>query len=132
MNCLEAREAMLIAELSELRGTGNTPLAAHIASCHACHQIGGALGCDARRLSASIAKRTSRRIALFAAIPAAAAAIVIITTIAHREAPVTRQPPAALRPAHVVSVDVAPGQRAAVLKTSDPNVTLVWLAPGAN
>ena len=131
MNCREAREAMLIAEREELRGEGETPLAEHVALCEACGRVGSALASDLRRLSASVARRKSKRIALIAALPAAAA-ILIVARIAVREEPVPRPALAAQSPAHVVSVDVAPGQRAAVLKTSDPKVTLVWLAPGAN
>jgi hypothetical protein len=131
MNCREAREAMLVAERGELRGEGETPLAAHVASCEACGRVGIALISDLRRLSASVARRNSKRIALIAALPAAAA-IVIVARIAVREEPARRPALSAQPPAHVVSVDVAAGQRAAVLKTSDPKVTLVWLAPGAN
>ena len=126
MNCVEAREAMLIAEPAALRGDGNTPLAAHIASCGACGRIAVGFRADLRQLSTSIAKRSSRRIALFTALPAAAA-ILIVATIVVRRGPAVRPALTAQRPARVVSVDVAPGQRAAVLKTADSSVTVVWL-----
>lgn len=131
MNCREAHEAMLVAERGELRGEGETPLAEHVASCEACGRVGSALASDLHRLSASVARRKSKRIVLVAALPATAA-IVLVARIAGRDEPVRRPALNTPSPAHVVSVDVAPGQRAAVLKTSDPKVTLVWLAPGAN
>lgn len=126
MNCVQAREAMLVAEPAALRGDGDTPLAAHIASCDACSRIAVGFRADLRQLSTSIAKRSSRRIALLTALPAAAA-IVIVATIVVRERPAERPALTAQRPARVVSVDVAPGQRTAVLKTADSSVTVVWL-----
>jgi hypothetical protein len=126
MNCTEAREAMLVADAAELRGEGDTSLSTHIASCDACGRIAVGLRADLRQLSTSIAQRSSRRIALFTALPAAAA-ILIVASIVTREGPVERPTLSAQRPARVVSVDVAPGQRAAVLKTADSSVTVVWL-----
>lgn len=126
MNCVEARGAMLIADAAELRGDGDTPLATHIASCGACSRIAIGFRTDLRHLSTSVARRSSRRIALFTALPAAAA-ILIVATIVVREGPAERPALTAQRPARVVSVDVAPGQRAAVLKTADSSVTVVWL-----
>jgi hypothetical protein len=126
MNCTEAREAMLVADAAELRGEGDTPLAAHVASCDACGRIAVGLRAELRLLSTSIARRSSRRLALFAALPAAAA-ILIVATVVVRDGRVKRPMVNAQRPARVVSVDIAPGQRAAVLKTADSSVTVVWL-----
>jgi hypothetical protein len=126
MNCAEAREAMLTADSSELRGEGDTRLAAHVASCDACRRIAAGFGADVRRLSTSIARRSARRVALIAAFPVAAA-ILVVATIAGREGPVRRPTLRTERPARDVSVDVAPGQRAAVLKSADSSITVVWL-----
>jgi hypothetical protein len=126
MNCVEAREAMLIAEPAALWGGGDSPLATHIASCSTCSRIAIGFRTDLRQLSMSVARRSSRRIALFTALPAAAA-ILIVASVVVREGPAERPALAAQRPARIVSVDVAPGQRAAVLKTADSSVTVVWL-----
>jgi hypothetical protein len=53
-----------------------------------------------------------------AAVPVAAVPIPLV--------PGPAAAPAA-RPADVVAVDPSPGRRVAVLRTSDPTVTVVWL-----
>ena len=126
MICIDAREAMLIAGPSELRGEGDTELAAHLGSCDVCRRLAAGLAGDARRLSVSIAKRSSRRIALIGTLPAAAAALIVAAMVM-RKGPAERPTLGTKRPASVVSVDVAPGQHAAVLKTADSSVTVVWL-----
>jgi hypothetical protein len=64
-------------------------------------------------------------------IPAAAAAVVLGAFIARPGEESTARPPASI-PTNVVSVDVKAGQRATVLKTSDPKVTVVWISPGGS
>jgi len=126
MNCEQAREAMLIADPGELRSEGAAPLAAHIATCDACTRIAVGVGSDLRRLSVAIGRRTSRRAALVTTLPAAAAVVIVATFLVHDER--AQRPALSTQPpARVVSVDVAPGQRAAVLKTADSSVTVVWL-----
>jgi len=39
MTCADARNALLEADLAELRGAGTTPLAAHLATCAACRRV---------------------------------------------------------------------------------------------
>ena len=126
MNCTEAREAMLVGDRRELRGEGESALAAHIESCDDCRRIAAGFRLDLSNLSASIAKRASRRAAWITALPAAAAVLIVATMVVREERPhgptlITQ------RPARVISVDVAPGQHAAVLKTADSSVTVVWL-----
>lgn len=131
MNCAEARDAMLVAEPAELAGVGDSELARHIITCDACSKVGGALGHDLQQLTRSVSRRSARRIAGVAALPIAAAILVVFAVSPRngrgRRRDVSLQ---SLPPANVVSVDVAPGQRAAVLKTADPSVTLVWLREG--
>lgn len=133
MMCTEARDAMLVAEPCELCGAGDSELARHIASCAECKQVAFALEAGLQRFARSVARRSARRIAAVAALPIAAAILVIVAVEPHSQ---TRRQPAvvlqSLPPASVVSVDVAPGQRAAVLKTADPTVTLVWLTADGN
>lgn len=132
MMCTEARDAMMIAEARELSGAGESELARHIASCAECKQVAFALDAGLQRFARLVARRSARRIAAVAALPIAAAILVIVAVAPQRE---TRRRPAvllqSLPPASVVSVDVAPGQRAAVLKTADPSVTLVWVTEDA-
>jgi hypothetical protein len=135
MNCTQARDAMLIAEPAELAGVGDSELARHIVTCGPCAKISGAIGHDLQHLARSInrrsaARRSARRIALVAALPIAAAILVVFAVAPRTGAERRDVALKSLPPANVVSVDVAPGQRAAVLKTADPSVTLVWLREG--
>jgi hypothetical protein len=119
---------MMIAEPRDLSGAGESELARHIASCAECKQVAFALDASLQRFARLVARRSARRIAAVAALPIAAAILVIVAVAPHSQ--LRRRPVVllqSLRPASVVSVDVAPGQRAAVLKTADPTVTLVWL-----
>lgn len=128
MICTAARDAMMIAEPRELSGAGDSELARHIASCAECKQVAFALDGGLQGFARLVARRSARRIAAVAALPIAAAILVIVAVAPQSR---TRRRPAvllqSLPPASVVSVDVAPGQRAAVLKTADPSVTLVWV-----
>jgi len=130
MNCAEARDAMLGGEPAELAGAGDTELASHVRSCDDCRRLGCALDRDVRRLARSVSRRRARRVAIVAAAPIAAVILAFVVSQRDGGGPrrdISRQ---SLPPARVVSVDVAPGQRAAVLKTADPTVTLVWLRDG--
>jgi hypothetical protein len=126
MNCAEARQAMLIADPADLRGETESSLAMHLGSCDACGRIAFGIRSSLRGLLASVANRAARRAAWITALPAAAAILIVATMVMREDRP--HRP--ALRtqpPARVVSVDVEPGQRAAVLKTADSSVTVVWL-----
>lgn len=139
MNCYEAREAMLVADPMELRGDLEhaTPLTTHLASCETCHECARRLSNDLGVLSMTVTARTGiesrrsgfRRVALIAAIPAAAAVVAFAAVLRVRsESPA---PEGVQRTAsNVVSVDIARGQQATVIRTQDPKVTVVWLTPG--
>jgi hypothetical protein len=140
MNCLQAREVMLVADPSELAG-GHGALAEHLAQCAACRvgaaailegnaRLAAEAGRRARTHRAKRARRTRRMLAA-AGLPIAAG-LVAIAMLHHRaaepaprvtrtsELPVVRQ----------VSITVERGQTATVLKTADPSVTVIWLSPG--
>ena len=140
MNCDTAREAMLVADPGELRGdVSATPLATHLASCEQCGELARRLANDLDVLSATIVaragdgrrKRSVRRVALIAAIPLAAAVVAFAVLGTRDESPIPA-PPAAARPvvSNMVSVDIARGQQATVIRTRDPKVTVVWLTNG--
>lgn len=143
MNCTEAREAMLVAEPSELAAaTGNAAdapdgvedsLAEHLAVCGPCRRLAGLLAADLNGLSFRLRVRSRRRRTVtLAAFPIAAVAVATVTVLARRSvqtAPVAQHRD---RPANVVSVDVGVGQKAAVIKTADPKTTLIWISSGSH
>ncbi len=140
MMCEMALQEMLIAEPAELRGGGATPLERHLAECERCGAVASAIVAGTASAGHMLgerrsARRRTRRIwAGVAAIPVAAALVVAVgmhDRVAQQPAARTRT--AADRPAATqVSVDVSRGQRAVVMKTADPHVTLVWLSTGAD
>ena len=132
MTCDEAREMMLTAELRELLGRTDNALAEHIAGCSTCAARGRMLAGALAPLSRKVDRRAGRRAAMVVGIPAAAAAAVIGVFIARPDNDAGHVAPRLALPANVVSVEVRAGQRAAVLKTSDPKVTVVWISSGGS
>jgi hypothetical protein len=133
MNCTQAREAMLVAEPAELHAEGESTLAAHLRECDACRSLARELAGDLDRLSSRIRARSRRRALVLAALPVAAVLVATVTIMTKR----AEQSPIAAhargeRPANVVSVDVAVGQQATVIRTADPKTTLVWISSGSN
>jgi hypothetical protein len=128
MTCTDMREAMLVAEPRELKAIGDSELAAHLRECAECSAVANHLVAGLNALASQVKRRGAKRIrraAVIAAVPIAAA---IVGVIAVRTRDRARVPE--VRPADVVSVQVAPGQQAAVFKTQDPKVTVVWLSSG--
>lgn len=132
MTCDAAREALMTAEPRDLAGYGDGALAAHIAGCPACAENARMLGAVLSRLSEAVNRRGRRRAAMVVGIPAAAAAVVLGVFVARPDDAEVRIVPRAAIPANVVSVDVKAGQRATVLKTTDPKVTVIWISPGGS
>jgi hypothetical protein len=132
MNCSKAREEMLVAELGDLKGGG--ALGDHLERCASCRHLAAAIFDDSQRLSDVVVARRPRvshaRVAIAAALPIAAGLVVAVLMNAKRPdiTPPTRTSPLPI--AKHVSLTVAPGQTAAVLKTADPTVTVIWLSPG--
>lgn len=131
MNCNEARETMLVAELAELRA-GTSDLGRHLGECRACGRMALAILDDTAALGAVLPLRRSRRrlrrVALVG-IPIAAAAALVLTINTRRDDDVSPPRPS-LPVVRQVSLTVGQGQRATVLKTTDPTVTVIWLSPG--
>src|SRR5438045_173239 len=120
MNCTEARDALLTADLGELKGRSASPLTAHIAGCATCTRTAAVIAQSTARLRRRRAM-IARRNALLAI--ASAAAVVVLAARETRRAPrdlprrVTLQPLPVVR--HV-SLEVGRGQQATVLKTNNP------------
>ena len=133
MTCDEARDAMMTAEPRELLGRGEGVLSAHLAGCPACADAARTLRAVLPRLSEKVNRRSRSRAAMVVGIPAAAAALVVGVFIARPEGEGggRKVAPTSI-PTNVVSVDIKAGQRATVLKTSDPKVTVVWISPGGS
>lgn len=139
MNCTEAYDAILEAELEELRGQGEGDLARHLRECAACRATArrvlealGALDLALEGEDAAVpTARTgrvrlvqTRRVAAVGLLAAAAAvAILVRRPQAPERARITARPVASV----AVEVDVSTSTRqVAVLSTADPNITVVW------
>lgn len=145
MTCPDARRAMLTAERAELRAEGASALAIHLRGCAACRTAAIRLEAGTDLLAEMVGSRASesavfpplvrksprRRAALLALLPIAAAAVFVF--LVRREASVSS--PREFHDAAVathVAVDVQKGQIATVIKTANPNVTIIWLTPGGS
>ena len=147
MTCSDARAAMLVAERSELRGSGDSSLARHLGECEPCRRRAAAIENDTAMLAAalaargsaragakSVARQRARRAILVTALPIAAT-IALAAVLQRRDGLVDRNlgidVSAKDRIAtNIVSVDVERGQTATVIRTKDPKVTIVWISPG--
>jgi len=139
VNCTEAYDAVLEAELAELRGEGEGDLARHLRECAACRATArrvlealGALDLALEGEDAAVpTARTgrvrlvqTRRVAAVGLLAAAAAVTILVRRPETPErAPFTARPVASV----AVEVDVSTSTRqVAVLSTADPNITVVW------
>jgi hypothetical protein len=137
MTCADARDAIEIAELSELRGDDDSPLAGHLRECAECRRLADVVlrGTSALTLDSARRARTHRtrvrRVTAWSSV-AAAATIVAAVVVDRRQSTALPEPrrSASLPVARQVSLEVARGQQATVLKTSDPKVTVIWLSSG--
>jgi len=135
MTCTEARAAIEIADLAELQATRGSSLAEHLAECAECRALAAIVVRGTAWLSASSARRARatravRRVTAWSSV--AAAATIVAALIVDRREPGVRPEPrlASLPVAQHVSLEVARGQQATLLKTSDPKVTVIWLSSG--
>ena len=129
MTCLEAREALVIADPREL-SSGSGELAAHLETCAECCARAKAIRAQTSALASKVRlrarRRRSRRLML-GATASVAAALVLAIALNSRRTPATPEVRLSSLPvARRVSVTVAPGQSAAVLATADTLVTVVW------
>jgi hypothetical protein len=135
---------MLVADRAVLRGAGQSELARHLRTCADCRALASGIEGDTTLLgslisgSAEAAMPVARRrrpwTALAIAALPVAATILIAVLFQLRNRVATPMHDTALPRERVamrtVSVDVEPGQTATVIRTKDPNVTIVWISPG--
>ncbi|HEV7587156.1 MAG TPA: hypothetical protein VGO40_03405 [Longimicrobium sp.] len=147
MECAAARALLLEADPAELRGEVDSPLAAHLRACADCRSQADAILAgeadldDAVRAMAqpSVGTRViplrptrwGRRMVpaatTFAALAAAVAGVMLARPHpAQPRGATTEQIARLMFPAPPVA-RAAAGQSVAVLKTSDPGVTVVWV-----
>jgi hypothetical protein len=136
MTCTEARDAIEVADLSELRAADGSPLGEHLASCPDCRRLAAVVRRGTAQLSvgtlrrATMSRRRARRVTGWSSV--AAAATIVAAVVVNRREPSSRPEPrlASLPVARQVTLEVSRGQQAAVLKTSDPKITVIWLSSG--
>lgn len=141
MTCLEARAALLEAELEELRGTADTPLALHLRDCTDCRaaaerilRLEGALGrrlaarAPRRRIArAPVAPRRHRPWRWAAPLAAAAGIVALVVTRAPEPRPEDHGPPdLATHEVGGVSVRAPAGRNVAVFQTDNPDIVVIW------
>ena len=143
MTCMEARAALLAADLGELRGTADTPLALHLRGCAVCRAaaeriiwVEGAMG---RRLDALAPRRDVGRPSAMPsrrprpwrwAVPLAAAAGIVALLVVTRppKPPPIEEGPAdvAMQESSGVSVRAPAGRNVAVFQTDNPDIVVIW------
>jgi predicted anti-sigma-YlaC factor YlaD len=143
MNCTEARELLLEAELAELRGEGESEVARHIRECARCQamareiveqesSLGQVLAGVRPEVSANIAAaeaapRLKRRwAAIIPAALAAALAGILLTSNGTPPAVVPSTTEVAAAPA-VPVVDATSSETFVVFNTDNPDIVVVWL-----
>jgi hypothetical protein len=140
--CAAVRERLLDAEPAELRGAGDTPVAMHVRSCTRCaaaaarilsahDELAGALATLATaRTSALPVMHRSRRRLIGMAAPLAAAAALVLFLVQRRpdsDLPLLEPPPEQVAMAtDVPVVNVTADDDVAIMRTSNPNITVVW------
>ena len=146
MTCSDARAAMLMAERSAVRGNDDSELAQHIRQCESCRRLAAMIENETVFLAAAVSSRravpadspsrtrqTTRNAILVTVLPIAAT-IAIAARLLRRDEAATRDQATASETdrmaMNAVTVDVERGQTAAVIRTQDPNVTIVWISPG--
>ncbi len=143
MTCDTMRERILEADLAELRGETDTPLAKHLRECHACRsvadkieqaeaELGVALDTMSKRVRT---RRTTapRRLGHWAVLVplAAAAGLAAIMVGRGTEAPTIPAPPA-LQVVALPVIESADDQIVAIFTTDDPDIVVVWFLGGTD
>ncbi|MDH5590389.1 MAG: hypothetical protein OEZ65_14635 [Gemmatimonadota bacterium] len=144
MSCTEARRLLLEVEPSALRGDGDTPLAIHLRGCRSCSTAAGVILSEGALLDAILSGRDAveevgARVASFPPVarnrvrtfvPLAAAAL-LAGVVLTRFPGIRPEPEAPSRqivsPSALALVEVPEGRNAAVIPTSDPDLTIVWI-----
>ena len=144
MTCDVIRERILEADLAELRGETDTPLAKHLRECHACRSVAekivqaeADLGLALDTLSTGVRTRRTtaprRRIGHWAVLVplAAAAGLVAIMVGRGTQAPT----PPTLPDLQLVALPVVEStdnQTVAIFTTDDPDIVVVWFLGGTD
>jgi len=154
MTCGDARIAVLEADLQTLRGSGSDPLARHLRECRSCRSLAAAIvegeGNLADALATAVPPPDLDRVLRLAAeapepawtgpytrpkvtwfharvsVPlaiAAALALLFFTRTPSLPGPRYAPPP----PSQALQVEALEGQTVAVLETSNPEISVVWL-----
>jgi hypothetical protein len=137
---------MLVANRSSLRGDDESDLAHHVRECSECRALAQGIESDTALLASTLpADTTTARVAavadrrrawsalVIASLPVAATIVFMVLRRSEGRADrqVANVRTGAGRVAmNTVSVDVARGQTATVIRTKDPTVTIVWISPG--
>jgi len=145
MTCDTMRGRIYDADLAELRGETDTPLAQHLASCVSCQAmakkivdaeaaLGHALDSITPGGRARVGQRRSRRIGHWATLVplAAAAALVAILVRGRPEAPQVLATASATDIADLPLVETTDNQNVAVFTTNDPDIVVVWFLGGTD
>lgn len=141
MACRAVRDALLEADLAELRGERESDVSRHLAGCADCRaaatrilQAEGALLHEPRRpieavlaaARAEAGRRAMRRRAWRRLTPlAAAAGLGALLWVARREPPLPAPAPDT-RPTPTVTVEAPAGRNVAVLETGNANIVVFW------
>ncbi len=156
MRCSEARRGLLEADRVDLTGQGTSPLAQHLQLCSRCRSIADFVLQEEDRMGAQMAEavttpdldrlledalgprakptdqpplrpRTSTRLKRvgFSLIPLAAAA-ALATLFLRPDPSLPGDPYAPPQRTAGLDLEVPGGQNAVVLKTNDPDITVLW------
>ena len=146
MNWEMARDLVLEADLTDLRGEGHGDLARHIRGCPACRALAQRILDQTAALQATLERAASRRAAdpstsrrrrasraavrrWAIGIPLTLAASLAVLWLGRRQA---GQTPASGVPSQLalattpLDVQVPPGQTVTVFQTDNPNIVVIW------
>jgi hypothetical protein len=152
MTCDSALDRLLEADVTELRGEGDGALARHLAECERCAAVAGALVGELDRLDEGLGlwaeagdaraaadtilahetgdragPRGQRPWLRHAWAPLAAAAAVAGVLLLRPPGPEWGMAPPGPGVEPTIAVRPPPGRSAAIMKTGNPNITIVWL-----
>lgn len=141
MNCDTALDLMLEADLTELRGEGESELAQHIHTCADCRAKAGVILAGQNALAEvldrisprtaapqaiRVAKERARRRPWRVTVPLALAAGVGALLLVRQPVPLPSNPPSAVAREIPFDVRVPAGRSVAVFRTDNPNIVVIW------
>ena len=144
MTCNTMRERILEADLAELRGETDTPLAQHFRECPACRSVAkkivlaeADLGAALDTMSAGVRTRRTtaprRRLGHWAVLVPLGAAAGLAAIMLGRGTDVPTEPArTALQVSALPVVEPADDQNVAIFTTDDPDIVVVWFLGGTD